>query len=229
MMTKIKWEHNSVNISKFMPGDDFGFRFILHFSLFTLRSMFFLCLLSLSAFAQNPVQTMNMEDIRDIQPPVDYPVNWIPWLILVGIVLFGILVAYLLKGHVHPVERVPSEPVRPAWVIAQDALSDFKKKNYPGQGLVKLYFSELSDILRRYIEARFDINAPDMTTEEFLESLRFSGTLREEHQARLQNFLTSCDMVKFAKYGASSEEMNKSFEMVEDFVRQTIPKDTAIQ
>ncbi len=187
-----------------------------HFMLFVFLASCVLCLVSSSAFSQN------VEDIRDISGQVDYPVSWLPWIIVLAVILVGIAAFFLWKKYYQPSEKVVYEPKVPAWEVAQAALADLRQKNYPAKSLVKPYYSELSYILRCYIEARFQIDAPEMTTEEFLDSLRFSTSLNQVQKDQLENFLTSCDMVKFAKYGASIAEMENSFELVDRFVKETI-------
>lgn len=178
------------------------------------------CFWSSSALAQEA------EDIRDIHPPLNYPSTWILLLIISGIIFSIIVAIYCWRKYRKLGETDKSVPVKPAWEIARTALAVLKKKNYLEKQQIKPFYFELSYIFRQYIEARFGLNAPDMTTEEFLESLRFSNKLSDEQKDRLREFLTSCDMVKFAKYGASIEDMGKSIELVERFVEETIIRDT---
>jgi hypothetical protein len=60
-----------------------------------------------------------------------------------------------------------------------------------------------------------------MTTQEFIEAMKLSSFLRTEAKKKLQEFLTHCDMIKFAGYSATQLEMLDSFRDVEDFVDQT--------
>jgi len=71
------------------------------------------------------------------------------------------------------------------------------------------------------MEERFDIRAPEMTTEEFLASLNTSGRLAEPHKKFLREFLGSCDMVKFARYFFPREEMDKSLDLAQRLVEET--------
>jgi hypothetical protein len=83
------------------------------------------------------------------------------------------------------------------------------------------YYVELSFIIRRYIEDRFDVRAPEMTTEEFLSKVKDMNVLSDEQKALLKNFLSYCDLIKFAKYGSTYEEMEASFESAKKFIGQT--------
>lgn len=162
------------------------------------------------------------EDIRDVKPPVTLPPDW-RW-------LYGVLVLVLATGAYFLIKRffkreikkpAPVLPPRPAHVIAYARLEELKNKNFPGQQRIKEYFDELSDIARFYIEDRFCIRAPEMTTEEFLTCLNTSDILKAEHKVVLGDFLNSCDLVKFARHGATEVEIERSFDFVRKFVDET--------
>ncbi|MFC1480537.1 hypothetical protein ACFL5Y_03735 [Candidatus Omnitrophota bacterium] len=91
----------------------------------------------------------------------------------------------------------------------------------PGQGRIKEYYVRLSDIVRHYLEDRFSFRAPEMTTEEFMERVKNSSEMLKKHKELLGDFLSHCDMVKFAKYGPTSLEMLDSFQSAERLVDQT--------
>ncbi len=166
------------------------------------------------------------EDIRDIRPPVEMPYSFLLWLIALGcLVLIAASVAAVRLFLKHQKKTAQIKLVS-AWEIARQCLEELQAKNYPARGMVKEYYSELSDILRKYIEARFALNAPDMTTEEFLDSLKRSEALNDGDKAKLARFLSGCDLVKFAKYSASAHEMGESLTLVRGFIRGTQPEET---
>ena len=94
-------------------------------------------------------------------------------------------------------------------------------KDLARRGLFKDYYSEISAIIRSYLEDRFALNAPEMTTEEFLNSLRDSGSLSTERKEPLKSFLNACDLVKFAKYLPPSSEVEAVFMTAKKFVEET--------
>ncbi|MEA3306109.1 MAG: hypothetical protein U9R52_04770, partial [Candidatus Omnitrophota bacterium] len=110
---------------------------------------------------------------------------------------------------------------RPAHRLAYEALRELEKKNYIKQGKIKKYYIELSDIARHYLENRFNIKAPEMTTEEFLLKAKEAKELGSEHKNLLKGFLSHCDSVKFAKYGPSEKEISSSFESAKILIDQT--------
>ncbi len=86
---------------------------------------------------------------------------------------------------------------------------------------IEAFYIELSAIIRRYLEDRFDLRAPELTTEEFLGLAGNSGVLSREHQAVLRDFLRQADLVKFAGLQASAEEIRKSTDLAVQFLEET--------
>jgi hypothetical protein len=84
-----------------------------------------------------------------------------------------------------------------------------------------VFFVELSAIARRYLEDRFDLRAPELTTEEFLALTAQSPDLTAEHRGLLQTFLTRADMVKFARFEPSDSEVDGSIDAVRRFLDDT--------
>ena len=157
-------------------------------------------------------------NIKDVKPPVDIPGTLsLLWLLLVLLAIGGFL---FLRWRQQKKPRAPIV-VKTPWEQAYEELQELERRNLFGQGQIKEYFSRLSAIVRRYIEKRFDIQAPEMTTEEFLNSVKNAPGIEARHKEILKNFLVLCDMVKFAKYGADEKEARQSFELVKRFVNET--------
>ena len=159
-------------------------------------------------------------DIRKIAGPIGFPVR-IPWYVWGGaafIVVGGGIAFFLFKRK--RVEEVFIPP-RPAHEIAYEALEALKQKEYLKRKEYKLYYIELSDIVRHYLENRFNLRAPEMTTEEFLNSVRDNKALSYEHKSLLRDFLSHCDLVKFAKYEPAEKEVSLSFESAKRLIDQT--------
>jgi GTPase SAR1 family protein len=137
--------------------------------------------------------------------------------IIIGVV--AALIILFIRKRKKVDEMIP--PPRPAHEIAYEALTALKDRDLTGTGKVKEYYCELSDIVRRYLENRFSLKAPEMTTEEFLSHLRETDQLRPDHKGLLREFLSSCDLVKFAKYLPGKKEIESSFEYATKLVDQT--------
>ncbi len=166
-------------------------------------------------------QRANLQ-ISDIAGVVDMPKQnsylWI-W-ILSGVVIVtcgtGILI-YFKSRQVKELVRI----FKPAHEIAYDRLRALVKQNFIEKGKIKEFYEGISDILRHYIEHRFDLKAPERTTEEFLSEIQYSTALSMSDKESLGEFLEHCDMVKFAKYDPTNEQIQKMFDLVKKFIEKT--------
>ena len=172
-----------------------------------------------SALADSP----RAQDIRDIKPPVGFKSRIIYFLIIAALFFVVMAVFFGLKGWK---ERAAARiHRRSAWEIAYERLEALTKKGLAAKGMINEYYIELSDIVRRYLEDRFSLRAPEMTTEEFLATIRDSGNLSYEHKSLLRDFLSGCDLVKFAKYGPTDQEAASSFDSAKRLIDQTRPQE----
>ena len=159
-------------------------------------------------------------DISDIAPPVSLPSKKIYW-IVAGILLVALLVGGLLWWKSRRKGKEETLPPKPAHVIAMKALDVLLAGDLVKQGCIKEFYLAISDILRRYIENRFALHAPERTTEEFLAELGATSVLQIQYKTLLQEFLVHCDQVKFAKYQPADEEINKTMELCRQFISDT--------
>lgn len=165
--------------------------------------------------------------IYDIVGPKEAPVTFaeaIPWIVIVivmGLVVW--LLARLLPRT--PLGRFvkKEKPAEPAHVVAYRELEKLRSEELWQKGEVKEFYSRLSDILRRYIDGRFSIQSPELTTDETVRKLQRSGFVKNDLLASVKGILSDSDMVKFAKY-IPGEEINKaSLEEAKRFVDMTRP------
>ncbi|MCP5515583.1 MAG: hypothetical protein H7A26_08985 [Spirochaetales bacterium] len=142
--------------------------------------------------------------IRDIKPLLTLPFKLseiIPETALIlGILLvLGILIYYFLRRR-HKRKEAELEYLNlPAHIKAINELNRLKEEKLWQKGRVKDYYSQLSDIMRVYLENRFGIQAMEFVSSETLKA--FSKTMPEEEMLyeMLEGILTTADMVKFAK------------------------------
>lgn len=158
------------------------------------------------------------EDIRDIKPPINFPARYTPYIIAL-LLIAGFLAGVFLKRN-DAIEEL-SIPPRPAHLVAYEALERLKTKDLPAKGRIKEYYIELSAIIRQYLEARFFLRAPEMTTEEFLATVKDKEEISSGHKNALRDFLIHSDLVKFAKYGPSNKEIDLSFASAKKLIDQT--------
>ena len=147
----------------------------------------------------------------------------INWRVVIGTAIIALicLILFVLWRRYQRIRALRILEKRPAHVIAYEELHELKEEDLPHKGLVKEYYSRLSDIARHYLENRFLYRAPEMTTEEFLVSIKEAKELKKDQKKLLKNFLSHCDMVKFAKYGPSKKEIDESYESAEELVDET--------
>ena len=109
--------------------------------------------------------------------------------------------------------RIPSagEMMVPAHVLALEELAKLAAGQLVEAGRFHEFYFRLSDIVRRYLEGRFGIMAPEQTTEEFLREAGRNPVLSEVHKELLAGFLRAADMVKFARLQPSIGESEAAF------------------
>ncbi|UCE23148.1 MAG: hypothetical protein JSU74_07515 [Candidatus Zixiibacteriota bacterium] len=135
---------------------------------------------------------------------------------LLVLILLAILIWLKLRR-----KKMAEEPVdlRPAWEIAFEKLAFLKQKELPEQEQFKLYYIELTEIIRTYYERMYSLNVLDMTTTEFLqafEQLDLPDGLYDE----TKEFLGHADLVKFAKLVPERERAESDFEHVHHAVER---------
>ena len=164
-------------------------------------------------------------EIADIKPTQKLPGRIPVWLWIatgtaLAAFLIGILTTRLWKNRE---KIIPVTPPLPAHVIALSALRALKNKGLLEKDECKPFYTELSMILRNYLEGRFSLNAPDETTEEIVEEMSRSPELSGSQRNILQDFMRQADMVKFAKGHPDRGTMESAFGITEKFIEETKP------
>jgi len=171
--------------------------------------------------------------IKDFKPIVGVPfkiLDYIPnvianywWAWLAGILLLAFAIFAYLKWYKKGVN--PFKPVKkrlPPYEEAMLALNNLKKRQLWQNGQEKEYYTQLTDILRVYIDRRFGINAVEMTSQEIMKSLQ-ENEETHLHKEKLSEVLEIADFVKFAKMRTIANDNEMSFQRVLNFVEQTKP------
>jgi len=100
-------------------------------------------------------------------------------------------------------------------------LTALEAKGAPDEAATDGWFVELSSIVRRYLEDRFGLRAPELTTEEFLQEARRAPALTPAHREQLTAFLEECDRVKFAGYRPGADESIATLRAARAFIDDT--------
>ncbi len=108
-----------------------------------------------------------------------------------------------------------------AYDAAMARLGKLEARGLPRPDEADDWYVELSSIIRRYLEDRYMLRAPELTTEEFLQVARGSGILSSEHRKLLSAFLVGCDRVKFARYEPEDSESEEALVSARSFLQDT--------
>lgn len=185
-------------------------------------------LLHVTAPAVEPM----MRDIKDVVDVEYTAFDWFMdhlWWFVGGVIALGLILWGIRRWRMRPRSvATETEPVverLPADEEALLALNQLTDKQLWQKGYTKDYHSELTDILRVYIERRYHVRAMERTTRQILTDLRMAGVPGDAYN-RLKATLQLADVVKFAKFIPEAEEHTAAMDNALYFVEQTRPTET---
>ena len=168
---------------------------------------------------ENPPPRDPVTGEMEVNPRKDLPpLSWR----LVGLSLLALLAAaaalyglYALSRYLaRRVREHRMSPIERAWA----ELARLMKKGLPKRGRYKDFYVELTMVVRRYVQRRYGIKAPHLTTEEFLRECSASnGAVGAS--ASLKGFLESADLVKFAGVEATVEMADAAAEAARSYLK----------
>ena len=176
------------------------------------------------------VQTIAVDTtlaIKDIKEPLSAPISFreaLPY-IIIALIVFGLFVGgFFLIRHLKKKKKPKSLQKKkselPAHIIALRDLDKLWQKKLCQSGHTKQHYSELTDIVRTYIDNRWNIMAMEMVSSEIVIALEPLG-LPMELVKKLEHTLSLADMVKFAKENPLPNEDNMCYHNIVDFVQAT--------
>jgi len=185
--------------------------------------------------ATNPVilyvNTMVIDTSRgltDIKMPYGAPLTlkevtpYILGIILIAAIIFLILYSIKRKRKNQPLFKFPEKPKEPAHIIALRELDRIKEEKIWTKEKTKQYYSEVTEVIRTYIEERFDIPAMEQTTDEIIDSFKSrKNLLGEKSFSNLDQILSLADFVKFAKYKPLPDDDNLTLANAYFFINNT--------
>ena len=158
--------------------------------------------------------------LHDIKGPIEIT-TWTDWAIRGAIVLaaLGLLAAAWWwwrrkRPPAAPPRLVPPDERARERLAAALALIEQPER----------FCTTVSEIARTYLEERFGLKAPERTTEEFLAELPRNAVLESRHKALLSDFLTSTDLVKFARFEPGRRELEELHGAALRLVEETTPR-----
>ena len=171
-----------------------------------------------------PVVTDSVKTpLFDIKSIVQIPKNvWDyiqPYLgyVLVLLVILVCVIIYLIRRKKKKSETHKSEPD----VLAIKRLKKLKKSNYIAKDLYKKYYSELTSIIKDYMEARWNFPATKLLSDDLLEYLKKEKWIDENEIENLSVIFKTSDLAKFAKYKSTPEETKLHMEKAINFINLT--------
>jgi hypothetical protein len=141
------------------------------------------------------------------------------WLILCLLLVLSILgwivYQYKLKPRMQT-QNLNIEQQVDIKEVALKKLDDLWQKNYLSLGLIKEFYFELTEIVRWYIEKKFEVNALELTTEELFNVLK--KKVDKKYNLELKSFLDNADLAKFAKYRPDEKQIVQDFETAKKLI-----------
>jgi hypothetical protein len=165
-------------------------------------------------------------DISGLKGPYEAPVPISAWWYALGGLLLTAMMAWLVWRKLRRRPSEADQPAAPPWEIAFSQLKALRTGVDPDDDGGRIWYFGLSEILRRYIDARYGWNTIDQTTTEIARRLPvapFNG----QHRERVQEFLRHADLIRYARTPAQRGRPEIDWEWMREFVEYTRPRAAA--
>ena len=186
-----------------------------------------------SAFISK-IDTSQILKIADIKKPIEAPLTFKEFWELYGKIIVAILFFVLLIGGIiwfiirNKQEKpifATQKPKIPAHIIAIEKLDELTEKRLPEKEKLKEYYTELTVILRNYIEKTYSIPAMEYTSEQIIYALSYLNKDNPESVKTLKPILSIADLVKFAKTKPLQNENDLNIGNAYLYIEQTKPEE----
>jgi hypothetical protein len=152
--------------------------------------------------------------LPDIAPPVNYSLVP-PWMIFVGsLIVLTIIGLTIWYGRRFFRKKQVTLSARERALAALSEIENEVEKIEPYQFSIRV-----SNILRRYVVEQFDLPMTRQTSVEFLNAIASAPNFGDEEKALLADFLNRCDLIKFARYEATTEDSRLLLDEARQFVK----------
>lgn len=154
------------------------------------------------------------QELHDIAPPVEY--SLLPTWVIFAAVFVTLAVLGLICWLIARWMRRP----KPVQTPRDRALELLERARSEISSHTAYQFSiRVSDILRQYVTEQYQLPVTRQTSVEFLETLAKTSPFSEEDRSLLGDFLNRCDLIKFARYEATTADSELLLEEATRFVR----------
>ncbi|MCM1337018.1 MAG: cell wall anchor protein [Candidatus Amulumruptor caecigallinarius] len=208
--------------------------------LYTLRPVLFVTSRGDTIASGRPVLKVNpvavdtlttIHDYADVQDGERHFWDWLPdfltdwglWALLALLVVVGGIILYFRYIRKGKLPLAPRKKEEPPYELAVRRLNELKARHLCEAGREKEYYTDLTDILRTYIDSRFHINAMEMTSTQILRALESNADTRMPRR-HVERVLEVADFVKFAAQRPLPDDNVKAFDSAMQFVEDTRPR-----
>ena len=142
------------------------------------------------------------------------------WLIIILLLAIGFGIWMLTRPKQQGLIPARKKPAPTPYEVAMTRLKTLKSRKLWEQGMEKEYFTELTDILRVYLDKRFGINAMEMTSRQIMDMLRSNPVIKDKREY-MRRILDMADFVKFAKVRPLPADNISAYDNAVSFVEET--------
>lgn len=173
------------------------------------------------------VKTMPLDTatfvVNDLKGQIKYPVTFAETLPWIGIAFAVAALAFIAVRLVRKYRRKAVEEAHrdPAHIVALRELDKYRSDKYWAPERQKAFYSGITDALKVYMEDRFGVDAPEMTTAELFAALKSDKDITPELYSEMKALFERADFVKFAKFVVSDEDNARALPSAVMFVTST--------
>ena len=177
-------------------------------------------------FYVSPTEVDTSLNIRDLKEPLAEPItiaeatSYLGLIVIVAAILLVIIYIIRKVQSKEPIIPNKEEPDIPAIDTARAEMSELKLKQLWQVGKIKEYYTELTDIVRKYIEGQFKVQAVELTSSEILDGIK-PLKINDQAYNKLKETLEIADLVKFAKYAPSATDNDICYTYTETFIEES--------